>query len=438
MTSHDPRSTTSAVLCGLGIVAISASCFTVITRCRRTKAQLERSNHILTTEGEKKDATIRTLQKSLSDVNAEIKNTKSFVSSLTRSSDVLKQRLTDTEHELQQARNQNHILDQQLKAQTAAAKLARDEVGKVSLAHEQTRLLLRTRTEELRAAQVYLDRADQSSGADVISMIDALNAEIFQTAATVAEAFKFGEKKVEESSEAVVAYDHVIEILGPRMTELLKSTLHHDDQILIQAAFQAAMCAYVDWIVTSWYFEGREEEQMLSSLYAIIQESEDQAIAGRWRALTRRYALQAFREAPDSQRQLLSVVMETLVNILIIAGLESATSEVSETMATQFAEHASAVVEHAMQLNRVIGQGITSCEMMPLYLVPETPFDANVMEDTFGSASKDSTENVLCTTDLGLMRMEKKGEKWEKRVLVKPKIILRSGLADTILAEEVH
>ncbi|KAK0196217.1 hypothetical protein F5146DRAFT_922862 [Armillaria mellea] len=428
----------SIVLCGISIVAISASCFTVITRCRRTKYQLERSNYTLTAEVERKDATIRTLQKSLSDVNVEVKNTKALVSSLTRSSDVLKQRLADAEDELQQARNQNQVSDQQLKAQAAAAKLARDEVGRVSVAHEQTRVLLRTRTEELRAAQVYLDRADQSSGADVINMIDALNSEIFQTAATVAEAFKFGEKKVEESSEAEVAYDHVIEILGPRMTELLKSTLHHDDQILIQTAFQAAMCAYVDWIVTSWYFEGREEEQMLSSLYAIIQESEEQAVAGRWRALTRRYALQAFREAPDSQRQLLSVVMETLVNILISAGLESATSEVSENMAAQFAEHASTVVEHAMRLNRVIGQGITSCEMMPLYLVPETPFDANVMEDVFGTASKDSTENILCTTDLGLMRMEKKGEQWEKRVLVKPKIILRSGMADTVLAEGAH
>lgn len=273
MTSHDHRSTTSVVLCGLSIVAISASCFTVIRRCRRTKAELERSNRALTAEGERKDAIIRTLQRSLSDTTAEFKTTKALVSSLTRGSDVLKQRLTDAENELQQARNQNHMLDQQLKAQTVAAKLASDEMERVSLAHEQTRGLLKSRTEELRAAQVYLDRADQSSGADVINMIDALNAEIFQTAATVAEAFKFGEKKVEESSEAVTAYDHVIEILGPRMTELLKSTLHHDDQILIQTAFQAAMCAYVDWIVTSWYFEGREEEQMLSSLYAIIQES---------------------------------------------------------------------------------------------------------------------------------------------------------------------
>ncbi|KAK0485509.1 hypothetical protein EDD18DRAFT_1111459 [Armillaria luteobubalina] len=173
---------------------------------------------------------------------------------------MLKQWLTDVEHELQQAQNQNPVLDQQLKEQVAATKLMKG--------------LLRTWMEELRAAQVYLIRADQSSGVDVINMIDALNSEVFQTAAMVAEAFKFGKKKVEDSSEVEVVYYHVIEVLGLCMTELLKSMLHHDNQILIQTTFQAAMCTYVDWIVTLWYFKGREEEWMLSNLYAIIQESD--------------------------------------------------------------------------------------------------------------------------------------------------------------------
>ncbi|KAF8916224.1 hypothetical protein CPB85DRAFT_1290370 [Mucidula mucida] len=410
----------------------------VIDRYRHTQYLLGKSHDEVSTlraDASEKDVNIRDLQKSLGDASAELQILKEASAGLEWTVQRVRHELLECRNALQSTRNVNHDLELRLEAQTEATALARDEVGRIRGIHEKTVQLLKTHAEELSAAQAYLNKTDLSSGADVISMVETLNGEIFQTAATIAEAFKFGDKQVEGSTEMESAYRDVVEILGPRMTDLLRSSPHHDDQLVIQIALQAAMCAYVEWIITSWYFEGRDEEQLLSNLYNHIQGSEDQAIAGRWRALTRRYAVEAFTEGSDIHQQLVDVVMETLVNILISAGLEVATDQVSDTMAAQFAGHTSEVVKRATELNSVIGQGIISCELSPIYLPPETAFDVGTMEDTFGRGPREQ-ELILCTTDLGLLRSERQGDDWQRRVLMRPKVALQSGLEEPAIVED--
>ncbi len=145
--------------------------------------------------------------------------------------------------------------------------------------------------------------------------------------------------------------------------------------------------------------------------------------------------MEAFTEGSDIHQQLVDVVMETLVNILISAGLEVATDQVSDTMAAQFAGHTSEVVKRATELNSVIGQGIISCELSPIYLPPETAFDVGTMEDTFGRGPREQ-ELILCTTDLGLLRSERQGDDWQRRVLMRPKVALQSGLEEPAIVED--
>ena len=58
------------------------------------------------------------------------------------------------------------------------------ELKQVKVEHQQTIALLDVRTAELKGAQVFLTKADQFSGADVIKSVEELNGEIMQTAAS--------------------------------------------------------------------------------------------------------------------------------------------------------------------------------------------------------------------------------------------------------------
>ena len=146
--------------------------------------------------------------------------------------------------------------------------------------------------------------------------------------------------------------------------------------------------------------------------------------------MTRKYAVQAFQSGPDSNihQQLVDVVMETLVNILVSAGLDTAAAEISESVVAQFTGHASEVVKQATHLNSIINQNITSSDLAPLYVVPDTLFDQETMEDGFASNATD--ELILCATDLGITKTEKVDRTWHKKILKKPKVALQSGLVE--------
>jgi DNA gyrase/topoisomerase IV subunit A len=157
-------------------------------------------------------------------------------------------------------------LTKQLETNEASLKRTRGQ-------QEETQKLLKARTQELKGAEVFLTKADTHSGADVISMLNALNTEIYQTAAVVAEAFEFEPRPTPGPNGHVVdpamaeVYASTTEIVGTRMMELLKSSNHHEDPTLVQIAFQAGMSAYAHWIATSWYFDEPEDDRLLADIY---------------------------------------------------------------------------------------------------------------------------------------------------------------------------
>ena len=153
------------------------------------------------------------------------------------------------------------------------------ELKQVKLKCQQMAELLDVCTAERKGAQAFLTKADQFSGADIIKLVEDLNREIMQAAASLAEDLVIAEKKVNgqeegpESDEIKEVYERMEEIVGPRMAELLKASEHHEDPILIQIAFQMDMAAYTHWIMSSWCFESPEDEHMLSEIYVKVQEA---------------------------------------------------------------------------------------------------------------------------------------------------------------------
>lgn len=105
-----------------------------------------------------------------------------------------------------------------------------------------------------------------------------------------------------------------------------------------------------------------------------------------------------------------------------------------------YAERIDILVKSALQLNRAIGQAITSCELKVVCLPPDTLFDPATMGDSFGrdlSKGKAAAEAVLCTTDLGLLRAEKVQGIWQETILMKPKAVLQSGLEEMASEEKL-
>jgi len=128
---------------------------------------------------------------------------------------------------------------------------------------------------------------------------------------------------------------------------------------------------------------------------------------------------------------LLSDMAEALAHIIVTAGFKETPLIAHERIMTRFSGRIRAVMKLAKQLNKKIGEGITSCDLEVLYIAPDIPFTPSSMEDAFGPNKVEGKEEVICTTDLGLVRAERMSGavgNWHESVLLKPKVILPSGL----------
>ena len=126
---------------------------------------------------------------------------------------------------------------------------------------------------------------------------------------------------------------------------------------------------------------------------------------------------------------------EVLANVFIAAGFNESLAALQLQIVTIFGERIHLVMQCAQQLNKTIGEGVTSCDLEPLYIESEIPFNGQMMDDSLSTPDPSTPidEKVLCTTDMGLGRAEKisgtSGE-WHEVTLLKPKVILPSRLLE--------
>ncbi|KAJ7600917.1 hypothetical protein C8J56DRAFT_880505 [Mycena floridula] len=370
---------------------------------------------------EESEAEINSLRLSLSAAQARVKAQQAELAQAKEELDQAKQHSAGLDIDLLGSQAEKDALEDRVAAQMKEMDLWKEDVERMKLLLNQTAEMLKTRTTELEAVQLFLPKPDELSGNDVMKLVEALNLEILHTAATMAETFHFEEKSrdQDDSQEMQEACEHIAEILGQRMTVLLRDSQHHDDPILIQMTLQAAMCAYADWYITSWFFHDRESERLLNDLYERLRESgddpEEQGISSRWRVLTRTYVQHLFDEPPDMTEYFL----DAFVNILITAGVKDTEGHLRETVLENFGDHITRITASSIHLNRVVGVSVTTCELLTLYVnkkAPDALFDKSSMDDAFG---RDETKKVA----------GKEGE-WDKFILLKPKVVLESRLTE--------
>lgn len=130
---------------------------------------------------------------------------------------------------------------------------------------------------------------------------------------------------------------------------------------------------------------------------------------------------------------------DTFSSVLITAGLKARLQSVHDRILSGFSGQISRVMKLAQDLNKHIGEGVTSCDLEALYIAPDVEYDPFSMEDAVATDAVKKTENggretILCTTDLGLVRAEKVSGTlgdWHEQVLLRPKVVLYSGIVAT-------
>ena len=180
--------------------------------------------------------------------------------------------------QLRTNRSENHRLQHDIQALHEELRRKEQEIKTLQTAsrhkeatHSQVAALLETRTSELKGAQTFLTKADTFSGADLILMVEGLNADILETAAYMTDTFDFG-----QSSQAISTgrqqsvHESVESRLGKIMTKLLVQ--HERDQTLIQIAVQACLSHWCHHIASVWIIDTENTglNDILIQLYEII------------------------------------------------------------------------------------------------------------------------------------------------------------------------
>ncbi|KAJ7800490.1 hypothetical protein B0H13DRAFT_1745707 [Mycena leptocephala] len=315
------------------------------------------------------------------------------------------------------------------------------EKARLEAEHIRALELLATRSAELADAQgkLELQPEDILTEQAVLALVHAFNTEIKDTAAFLADAFKFEAKtgvdsgEEEESEEMAEVYERATEIIGPALVDLLRAKDHHTDPGLVRLAFQGGMVECARWMSASWFFEDPEDEQLLTDIYQRVRAAHPPGVAGRWRALTHRHVQELIAGAPEVS----NYFVDALVNVLLSAGFKSSSAALHELVGERFAERIGALVSLALGLNRAVGTEVTVCELKTLLATPGVAFDTETMEDVVDrDDAAQPGEPVLCTYALGLVRADKVDGSWTKTILLRPRVVLQSGLEELLAQDE--
>jgi len=343
----------------------------------------------------------------------------------------LQWKLGELQKQLQHNRHERliqHIHDQQKNIQSLQY-----QIGRMEIQHSETRELLEARRLELASAQSFLTTADSLSGTDASVMLEGLNDEIFQVAASMAESFEFRDSKADLGEDRKIACNWVGKHLGPTMLELLRSVRHCEEQLVVQIALQACMTKLLGRTIPRWNLDRSKDQSLLVNIHSYMWEEEDQAISGRWRALTHAYARKALQSQSDIPSLLQSSIVKDSSHVLVTAGCTADRPMIQEKLQSKFASGISVIVDKTIRLHQALGEEVTSGNLEVICIPSGDTFDAAIMEDNDGKSKmqKGKDGHVLCTTALGLRRRVRAGMKggersWQETDLLKSKVALES------------
>ncbi|KAG5644290.1 hypothetical protein DXG03_008708 [Asterophora parasitica] len=232
---------------------------------------------------------------------------------------------------------------------------------------------------ELKGANLFLTKEDTISSADVISMVDDVNAEIMHIAAFMAEMLDDrgrGQERERQGKTAERKFN--LQAMGEPLVQLLRqSTTQSLDPMTIQIALQLSLAETCAIIVGSWFPGVWKGEDVLWKVYSSLKKSAAQAVIGRWRAITRSQT-----KYEDCHSPVLLYMIRRVEDVLSLAGWPKHRPENSRLL-EQFEEKLDGLVTMALRLHRALGEDIVSGELKAQFIYPNTRFDEMAMDEAF-------------------------------------------------------
>ncbi|ESK91431.1 hypothetical protein Moror_2704 [Moniliophthora roreri MCA 2997] len=305
-------------------------------------------------------------------------------------------------------------LKMQLDHQTA-------EIDDLRKKYDACRQMLELRTKELQGAQEYLHSTRTYSGADLIRLIESLNGEIMQAAASITDTLDIATIASNRRSMGShkVARRELSPFLADETVTLLHSIEIDDLDILIQSAFQAAMAYQCTIWINAWSPEDGQD----NFLRDLFQKQALSPVAGRWRAITKTHTKYAVIDQIELKMH--DRIFDAIVAVIYVAGLSPKDKEHEGEITKIIRERIVIIANQALQIDRIIGLEMTS-EELEVYVAPVgEPLDQDLMEDVFERNSSDAEANcrALCTTDMGLRCRQAQGAEEVWQVMLRAKVV---------------
>ncbi|KAI0079323.1 hypothetical protein K474DRAFT_1640078 [Panus rudis PR-1116 ss-1] len=311
--------------------------------------------------------------------------------------------------------NEGHLLREMQRREEEHRKIVEDlrcQLDTVCTRLDDQSHLLAARTAELQQCQTYLSMMDEVSDGDVRRQLSRLNSEVFQTAALLAEEFKFHRSRLDPTHPKIQpSVNRLQPLLGSDLLKLLGAILHDETPLAIQMAVQASMVAYMTRWINRWnlpHVQGDVVNQCLRGIYEEIIQKEGFLIARRWQALTRAHSGEPDLR-PDAAAFCQNTLEEYLLDILRVADAVGSEAEIKDRLQS-LKERTTAVVEAAFILRDVMGGQVLSCEFEVVTARAEMSFNPTHMHVAYGKAEPQRTEGgavgqrllVLCPIQFGL------------------------------------
>ncbi|KAG6918258.1 hypothetical protein DXG01_015632 [Tephrocybe rancida] len=338
--------------------------------------------------------------------------------------------LGQTVEKLEASERRNEELGAEVERLAGALEALKGQFHDAEGRRRRTARTLQETAEELHATNLFLTKMDKVSDADVVDVVDNLNAEIMQTSALMADALgglNTGREKEPEDASSNNERLFNRRALGGAMIEYLEQEGQIIDLMAVQLALQFCIAEACYVVVESWRPGDWRADGILYDIYTSLKRTVHQSVFGRWRAMTRSQTNYA-----ESQGSVYIYLHRRIRDVLSLAGWPSHIPS-NQAFLERFKDRIEHIVRLSLKLHRVASEDMTSRELRTRMVYPEEKFDGSVMDEAFPdemNRGERTGERVSGTTDLGLMRIVGS----ESRILRKPKVVVLSALH--VLLEE--
>ncbi|KIL56455.1 hypothetical protein M378DRAFT_172672 [Amanita muscaria Koide BX008] len=267
--------------------------------------------------------------------------------------------------------------------------------------------LLKERSEELTTAQKFLGKADSISSAEVVRLVEVLNAEIAHQSTFILDSLTY-QKWTGSANDLEHSLKELRDLLGPWLYERLWHRLNdpnlefdESDDFLTQLVLQTGLTNACKYIINHWYPPFWNEGKMFDRVYGDMGRKVSQVVAGKWRALSSTHLVVDRKANKDYLRGVLR-------NLITAVG---GPVQNGNSLPPDLKNKVDDITRKALAIHEHVKSSFTSMDL-EVYSIPcGTPFDASQMEDADGpnAGGKGKAENdvrqdkVMCTVEMGLL-----------------------------------